>query len=97
MPVDAPVELLNVALPGTVRLYREYRDVLGRPLTGLATITGQSRTEADGQVVLPVPVVVEIIAGVLDVHLPPDTYQLDVTLRSAEQARATDTTTVELA
>lgn len=96
MPVEAPVILPNVPLTGSVRCYREYRDVLGRPLTGVVTITGQTRTEVGGQTVLPLPVLVEIVGGVLDVNLPPDTYSLVADLRTVEQARATDKATIVL-
>lgn len=97
MPVDAPTSEPTAPLRGTVRLHREYRDILGRPLTGNATITGQDRTEDGGRIVLPLPVEVDIVNGVLDVHLPPDTYLVEATLRTVEQARATDKVTVTIA
>lgn len=94
MPVDAPTSEPTAPMKGTVRLLREYLDVLGRPLTGTATITGQARTEDGGRIVLPLPVEVDIVNGVLDVYLPPDTYLVEATLRTVEQARATDKVTV---
>lgn len=96
MPVDA----LPVPWPeqpdGGLRLHRVYRDVLGRPLSGVVTITGTARTELDGTVTVPVPVNATLTDGVLDEYLPADTYRLEANLRSVDGARVTDTATITL-
>lgn len=96
MPVDALPEPWAVPLDGSVRLRREYRDVLGRPMRGTATITGTVKLEVGDRVVIPVSVDVELIAGVLEVDLPPDTYLVTAALWTADGARASDTATVVL-
>lgn len=96
MPADALPEPWAVPLDGSVRLRREYRDVLGRPMRGTATITGTARQEAGQQVVIPASVDVELVAGVLEVDLPPDTYLVTASLWTASGSRASDTTTVAL-
>lgn len=95
-PAPYPGDLV-AALPGTVRLERAYRDVLGRPMTGTVTLTGAARTATDSAVVVPAPVSVDLADGLLAVDLPPDTYRLQADLRTADGARATDTDEVVLA
>lgn len=97
MPTDAKPQERTGALPGTVPYRREYRDALGRPMDGTVTLTGQARTELGGIVVLPAPVTVELVGGVLDVHLPPDTYTLQATLRTVDRDRTADSDTVTVA
>lgn len=96
MPVDALPESWPEPLPGTAPLRREYRDILGRPLRGVVTITGSTRTEDDGRVILPLAVNVELVGGVLEVDLPPDTYTLSAALRSVDGSRSSDAATVTL-
>ena len=86
----------DLAAAGAARLHRVYRDPLGRPLSGEVTITGATRTAAGGHVVVPAPVTVKISDGVLEVNLPPDTYQLQAPLRTADGARVQDADTVTL-
>jgi hypothetical protein len=96
MPADALPQPWVVPLEGSVRLRREYRDVLGRPLRGTATITGTVEREAGGRVVIPASVEAELVDGVLEVYLPPDTYLVTADLRTANGARASYSTTVDL-
>lgn len=95
-----PDAALPVAWPaplaGTVRLHRAYLDPLGRPFVGSVTITGGDRQETGASVVIPASVTVELVAGVLEAHLPPGTYRLDAALRTVDGARASDTTTTTL-
>jgi hypothetical protein len=81
-------------LPGTVPLRREYRDPLGRPMTGSVVLTGRS-TAGGGYA--PAPVTVAVPAGVLEVDLPPDTYEAAATLRTVDGVRVSvrDTITLE--
>lgn len=94
-PQPYPGDLL-AALPGTVPYRRTYADVLGRPMTGSVTITGQARTDTGGTVVVPAPVAVALVDGVLDVALPPDTYRVEAALRTVDGARIADNDTVTL-
>jgi hypothetical protein len=96
MPADALPVPIGQPITGTVHLRREYRDPLGRALTGQATLTGTARTERDGAVILPVPVVLKIGAGVLEADLPPDTYKVQASLRTTDGERVDDTVTVTL-
>lgn len=75
---------------------REYRDVLGRPMSGSVTITGTARNDDGGTVTVPSPVVVELDAGVLDVHLPADTYTVVAQLATVDKSRVTDNDTVTI-
>jgi hypothetical protein len=86
----------DAGLTGTVPLRREYRDVLGRPLAGSATVTGSTRLEDGDTVVPPVSVTVDIPAGVLELYLPPDIYTVVATLRTRDRQVFTDTDTVTL-
>lgn len=95
-PQPYPGDLI-VSLPGTVHYRREYRDALGRPMRGRVTITGAARSEHDGVVTLPAPVVVDVADGILDVDLPPDTYTITAALRTRDGDRASETLKVALA
>jgi hypothetical protein len=99
MPVDALPQPHPVAVPGTVTYRHEYRDALGRPLRGTVTLTGRTGADLDGLTVPPAPVPGELVGGVLEVDLPPDTYRLEGVLRTAEGARVTvrDEITLETA
>lgn len=94
-PQPYPGDLIE-PLPGLVHYRREYRDILGRPMRGKATITGQARTEAGGAVIVPATVAVGLINGVLEADLPPDTYTIAAALHTADGKRASDTETVTL-
>lgn len=99
MPVDAlPVPWdTGGSLDGTVPYRREYRDALRRLVkSGTVTIAGQARTERDGVVTVPAPVTVELVGGVLDVHLAPGTYTIAATLRTVDGERTSDSDTVTL-
>jgi hypothetical protein len=65
-------------------------------MRGSAVVTGKARTEADGLVVVPAPVTVALVDGVLEVDLPPDTYHVSAALRSVDGDRLEDSTTVVL-
>jgi hypothetical protein len=76
LPVPRPVPPT-----GTHRHRREFRDALGTPLPGTATITGRQQHGNGEQVTLgAVPVAVDLVAGVLEVDLPADTYDIAVVL-----------------
>lgn len=96
MPVDAKPIPWPEPLTGLISYRREYRDILGRPMRGTVTITGTERTDSGGAVVLPAPVSVGLVAGVLEVDLPPDTYRIAATLRTVDGQRTSDTDTVTL-
>lgn len=96
MPADALPIPWETALEGTMHYRREYRDILGRAMRGQVTITGTERTDTDGGVVLPAPVTVELVGGVLEVDLPPDTYRLSAALKTVDGVRVTDSDTVTL-
>ena len=93
MPDDAQPRPWPQPPQGTVRLRREYRDPLGRPLAGEVTITGRTRQQAGETVTAPVPVVVPLARGVLEADLPPGTYDLAVSLRSADNKRFSEVET----
>jgi len=96
MPSNA-LPVSNSPLPGTVRLRREYRDVIGRPMTGTVTLLGSSSHDIAGVKVLVAPAVVQLSGGVLEVNLPPDRYELTAQLKTVEGARLTEKETVTLA
>lgn len=59
-----------------VRFRREFRDALGRPVTGVVTLLGDGpRVDAP------------VDGGVLDVALIPGTYRLHATLRTTDGVR----------
>lgn len=96
MPVDAlPVPPAR-PVDGAVQLRREYRDALGRPMTGSVRISGAERAQLGERVVMPAPVTADVPAGVLDVALPPGRYTLAASLATVDGHRADDTTTVVL-
>lgn len=95
MPAEAlPYDARPTGATPTGRLYRVYADALSRPMRGQITLQGQTRTEVDGRVVLPAPVLVDLVDGVLDVTLPPDTYTLTAALRTVDGTRAQETASV---
>lgn len=96
MPVDAKAAPWPEPLAALIHYRRDYRDVLGRPMRGTVTITGTARSDADGTVILPAPVTVELAAGVLEVDLPSDTYRIEAALRTVDGFRTSDTDTVTL-
>lgn len=79
--------------PGAVTYVRQYRDVLGRPMRGVVTITPTKLAVGD---VVAGPVTVELVGGELSVSLPPGSYTLTASLRTEEGARVTDTSTATL-
>lgn len=96
MPAEAMAYQQPTPLAGTVHYRREYRDILGRPMTGAVGITGTARSVNGEAVAIPAPVTVDLVGGVLEVDLPPDTYQLNANLRTADSLRATDVDTITL-
>lgn len=93
MPADAlPIAPVGVG----ASLRRDYRDVLGRPMSGTVRITGAQRAQAGEAVTVPAAVNADVPAGVLDVALPPGTYTLAAALTTVDGNRADDTETVEL-
>lgn len=77
-------------LPGTAPYRRAWADPLGRPLRGKVVLTGQTRIEAGVLVVLPAPVTVELVDGVLDVILPCGPYRMAADLRTVDGAPVSD-------
>lgn len=84
MPQAALPEPRATVLSGRVHLRKVYRDTLQRPLVGTVTLVGSLSHVEDDLTVLPAPVTVSLANGVLDVDLPPDTYQFTASLRTAE-------------
>lgn len=87
MPVDALPQPWPDPLPGRIRFRREFRDALGRPLTGKVTLTGRNGTSHGDVTIPPAPVEVQLVGGILDVALPPDVYRLSGRLSTKEGAR----------
>ncbi len=77
----APVPL------GVYPYRQEYRDTLDRPMSGRVTITVTGRRDG---------VVVDLVDGVLDVSLPPNTYELYAQLRTVDGDRAVRQTDLTL-
>jgi hypothetical protein len=99
MPADAlpiPTTASSAGLPGAVTHRREYRDPLGRPMTGTATITGGTRTADGHTIVVPVAVPRPVVGGVLEVELPPGEYRIVAALRTVDGKRISDTHKVTL-
>jgi len=90
MPDPALPQPWPEALPGRVAYRRVYRDALGRPMTGTATLTGKRGGRVGAIVVPPVTVTVQIVGGLLHVDLLPDHYTLTAALRTADGAKVTD-------
>lgn len=65
------------AAPDLVRFHREFRDAGGRPMTGVATFSGQGPA-----------VTVALVDGAVDVRLKPGTYQLHTILRTQGKRRS---------
>jgi hypothetical protein len=96
MPVRAqpiPPDPINTSL---IPLRREYHDLLQRPMSGTVTITGSQASRAGTRNVLPEPVRVPLVNGVLDVLLPADTYTLVADLWSVDDVQSRDEDTVTL-
>lgn len=96
MPVDALPVPNAAGLPGSVTYRHAYRDPLGRPMSGVATITGSVRIVAGHTTVVPVTVTAKIADGLLEVTLPPGEYRIVAALRTKDGRRAPDTHTVTL-
>lgn len=91
MPTPAlPYEPTRGTLTGAVPVRREYRDLVGRPMSGKVTIVAGARGTAGNAVVPAAPVTVELVGGVLDVQLLPGTYQLAADLRTVDGDRVDD-------
>lgn len=92
LPTPLPVE------PGQtkVRLHREYRDALGRPMTGRVILTPVQQTESGTAYILPVPVRIELIGGEAEAYVAPGPYQLSGVLRTADRASVVISTLIEL-
>ena len=86
----------STPLEGTAHLVRLYADPLGRPMRGVVTISGGARSELGSSVVVPAPVTVELVDGVLDVSLPPGDYSIVAMLRTIDGERVSDQDTVTL-
>lgn len=93
MPADAlPIAPVGVG----ASLRRDYRDVLGRPMSGTVRITGAQRAQAGERVTAPAPVTVALVDGLLYADLPPGQYTLAASLTTIDGHRADDTETVHL-
>lgn len=79
-----------------IRLIRRFHDLAGRPLIGRTTITGTVVTQAGGSVIVPGASSVDLVDGVLDVQLPPDTYHLLTEAYSVDRIASTHEETVTL-
>lgn len=87
MPAEAlPYEPAKpTPVNGAVPYSHEYRDAIGRPLSGTATVLPGGNGAAGAP--FPVPVV----GGQLAIALPPGTYTITAALRTPEGAPVTDT------
>ncbi len=82
-PTPFAGDVVTADLGRTVPLRRRYLDALGHPLSGSVILTG-SRGHTHGETVIPAaPVPVELVDGLLEVRLPPDTYRLSGELHTA--------------
>lgn len=98
MPDDAlPVARPDAGIPGLVSHRRSYIDVLGRPMTGTARITGARQAIHGDAVVTSAPVTVPVEGGVLSVSLPPGEYEVSASLTSVDQEQVGVTETITLA
>lgn len=96
MPVDALPVPAAAGLPGSVTHRHVYRDSLGRPMNGVATITGSVRSVDGHTTVVPVAVTAKVADGLLEVTLPPGEYRIVAALRTQDGRRASDVDTVSL-
>lgn len=65
-------------------------------MSGSVTLTGQTRSATGSTVVVPAPVAVALVDGVLDVQLPLDSYRVEATLRTVDGVRVSDVDTITL-
>jgi hypothetical protein len=84
------------ARPGWAVLRREYLDALGRPMTGDVSIISRTRAVVGDTIIPASSVRRPVVAGVLEVELPPNTYELKAQLRTADGDTFTDNTAVRL-
>lgn len=98
MPVDAIVPGLNTqpSMPRRVMYRRHYRDAALRTLDGHVIITPADRSATEHVVVVPAPLVIELVKGELAVELVPGSYELRAELRSLGGALTIDTDTVNV-
>ena len=96
MPKDALPIPKNTVDASRIRLTRRYADLIGRPLKGNVTITGEEVTTEGVSVVLPNATTVPLANGVLDVHLPPGRYTLVVDAYTVDRVESSYTETVTL-
>lgn len=88
--------------PGDVRkpsgpvLRLEYRDALGRPMSGTATIINRQPVIVDGVITPASSVVATVADGILEEQLPPNTYQVQAQLRTVDGNTFIDAQTVTL-
>lgn len=96
MPQEAlpiPHDPMNRSL---IEFRREYRDLLQRPMKGRVTLTGSQSSSSGVRHVLPAPVTIELVDGLLDVRLPADTYTITADLWSVDDVQSRDEDTVTL-
>ncbi len=87
MPDDALPQPWPTQAVHTARYRREYRDPLGRPMRGTLTISGATRTDTADVAIVPTPVNVTLVDGVLEADLPPGDYTLTGQLTNVDGAR----------
>jgi hypothetical protein len=95
MPVDARAPL-QPPMPPKVTYRRHYRDAALRPLDGVVTLTPADRTATRHVVVVPAPVLVDLVRGELIVDLVPGSYTLRAELRSPGGGFTVDEDTVDV-
>ena len=91
MPVDALPQPHGASVPGVAHVRREYRDPLGRAMSGKVTFARKA-TEPIRQGVLTVPIVpvtLRLADGVVEADLPLGTYTVTAELQSADSQKAT--------
>lgn len=79
-----------------IRLVRQFHDLAGQALIGAVVVTGSATTRMGSSVVVEKATRLPLVDGVLDVMLPPDTYQLVGDFVSVDRVQSEYAETVTL-
>lgn len=96
MPADALPEPRRAPLPGTVPVRRVYVDALNRAMSGEVVVSGGDRADVGDHVVVPAPVTVPLVGGVLEVDLRPGAYKLTAKLRTVDGDKTNDVAEIDV-